>query len=819
MNVYMDNRSLGPVFSSRKSGLFFITILVFAVLAIVAVIFRFRTNGQKGSENAFQIGAPTPATHFILEERDFASYQENKPAVTPLIPDYYVSTGELVNLQEIQAASKIRFTDSQLASIGKNGFVVLPNSPQNRDPDEPIDQHNSTSDEMADLYKLYQGEFAKELRKPENALFITTDFLLHVYHVLLDRTLQNLEKTKMQPYLYTLTGLLFTDSMKNYNQEEDHALKDSWKRIASFYLVPKVLLESAELMSTQYFDTPEEETKSAQNDQTLDSPQNVLTNLERYHDQVPPEIFIPASEEIKLILKGEGISPSPIYGKLTPDEMEDYSQYKPRGHYQNSSVLRSYFRSMMWYGRHGFPLKYQELTRDALLITGQLSTLKSGEDRIAKLWEDIYLPTVFFVGRSDDLTFYDYGKIMTKLYGKWTYSSFKDNSLLFRFREEADKLRGPMILSGVYFFDPRKAPDKDELLKSTKGFRFMGQRFIPDSYMFTRLTQGDERPDKETGQLLPSTPTALMVMSILGSKTADTLLFEWVREKAPGSDRIISKVKNELSDTFKDTTTRTWTQNVYWAWLYNLLPLFDKFGQGYPAFMKNPAWGKKSLVSALGSWTELRHDTLLYTKQSYAELGGGGARLPTPPAVPKGYVEPNLNFFTRLKALNKMTVDGLASRNLIDEDTENKFENFGRALDFFQSMVISELSDEIIPDETYEKLRTYIGLYFPSILWPTSGGLLTEKERRTGLVADVHTDVKKEQILYEAIGSPATIYVAVKDKNGSRITRGLVYSYYEFTAPLTQRITDYDWQNMIYARKNIDQIPNRPAWTKEITGD
>jgi hypothetical protein len=41
----------------------------------------------------------------------------------------------------------------------------------------------------------------------------------------------------------------------------------------------------------------------------------------------------------------------------------------------------------------------------------------------------------------------------------------------------------------------------------------------------------------------------------------------------------------------------------------------------------------------LGSWAELKHDTILYAKQVYAELGGGGTARPSP-KLAQGYVEP-----------------------------------------------------------------------------------------------------------------------------------------------------------------------------------
>ena len=45
--------------------------------------------------------------------------------------------------------------------------------------------------------------------------------------------------------------------------------------------------------------------------------------------------------------------------------------------------------------------------------------------------------------------------------------------------------------------------------------------------------------------------------------------------------------------------------------------------EGYPSFMLKQAWDRKELNTFLGSWTELKHDTILYTKQVYADEMGG----------------------------------------------------------------------------------------------------------------------------------------------------------------------------------------------------
>jgi len=270
-----------------------------------------------------------------------------------------------------------------------------------------------------------------------------------------------------------------------------------------------------------------------------------------------------------------------------------------------------------------------------------------------------------------------------------------------------------------------------------------------------------------------------------------------------------------LKQQFDQISQDIWTQNIYWGWLYTIKGLFteslDK--TGYPSFMKNEAWNKKDLQASLGSWTELKHDTLLYAKQSYAELGAGGHEGEIPP-VPKGYVEPNIPFLDRLVALTQMTKDGLMSRGLLDNEFQGRNENLIDSLKFFKTIAVKEIQNETISDEDFEKLRLKGG-QLELILRPLPNEEQTEGNARAALIADVHTDVLKGQILYEADGIPNYIYVAVKDSNGVRLTKGLAFSYFEFNHPLGERLTDETWRKMNYT---IDKnsLPLIPDWSASL---
>ena len=69
--------------------------------------------------------------------------------------------------------------------------------------------------------------------------------------------------------------------------------------------------------------------------------------------------------------------------------------------------------------------------------------------------------------------------------------------------------------------------------------------------------------------------------------------------------------------------------------------------------MRTRAWAMKTLNTQLASWTHLRHDTILYAKQSYT-TGGGQCLYPT------GFVEPRVEFWNRLSQTAARTADLVA---------------------------------------------------------------------------------------------------------------------------------------------------------------
>ncbi len=289
---------------------------------------------------------------------------------------------------------------------------------------------------------------------------------------------------------------------------------------------------------------------------------------------------------------------------------------------------------------------------------------------------------------------------------------------------------------------------------------------------------------------------------------------EWIQANAPNSAKVIPTKFNPLKQQFASLQTKDWTQNIYWSWLYTIKSLFPSSGDlnGYPSFMKQEAWKTKSLLTSLGSWTELKHDTLLYAKQSYAEMGAGGPE--DIPPVPKGYVEPNIEFYDRLIALVVMTKTGLENYEVLPIEFVGRNESFIEALEFFRDIAVKQLQNQVITEDEFEKLRTTPG-HLDYIMSPLPNEEQIENNARSALIADVHTDVPGGSILYEATGIPSYIYVAVQDTNGTRLTKGLVCNYYEFTNPIGDRLNDEKWRAKNYTQDK-SQLPASPAWVAPI---
>jgi hypothetical protein len=611
-------------------------------------------------------------------------------------------------------------------------------------------------------------------------IFVTSDSLLHVYHLLFDKTLRTAETGYFIPLLRDLNKVLLSEADKQYTALKGTPWEDAALRTAAYVGVGSRLLDAK--------------------------------------IKVPDYASRLVNAELGLIRAADGIHPSPIFTGL--EFGEDYSQYIPRGHDTRSEALKAYFKAMMWYGRMTFRLKTKDPevgraeTRSALLLVYALRNVDVKGRPGLDVWADLYDPTVFFVGRSDDLVVMQYARLMDELYGKdVALKSLADDAKLDSFIELANQLPAPRILGMVI-----QATDDEAAM--TKGLRFMGQRFVPDAYIFRQLVW---RNVGEATVNRRGLPKGLDVLAAMGSERAYRLLDEMGDTKYKNYPEQMQKINAWVTGL----TPQEWTETLYNSWLYTFHPLLDKYDTSYPRFMQSLAWQDKQLNTVLGSWAELKHDTILYAKQVYAEMGGGGPAAPEPVLL-RGYVEPVPFFYARLAGLAAMTREGLTERKMLNEQDGNSLQRLEELSLGFKTMAEKELSNKPLTQAEYDTIRYYGGdlehLTMAAADTDTqdeNAQPMMEEEPQAAVIADVATDPDPEgdgkanpSVLEVGVGRVNELYAVVPmtaddGKTYLQVARGGAFSYYEFPWPADDRLTDEKWRKMLDA----GQAPPLQKWT------
>jgi len=676
-----------------------------------------------------------PATQVARSETKLAGLFAPYPARAVYIPTAHRGYTLPVNPGQVTNLTQFSFSAAQKELLLQNGFFVAPA------------QHR-------EFFALYE-----QARYGEIPIFVTTDSVFHVYHLLFDKTLRTCEQKYFIPDLLNLTRALRITAEEQHRTAVGTPVEDTARRVLAYFSVAQALLEPVSPIPTQVADV--------------------------------------VGQELSLIEAHQGFEPSPLLGD---DYLEDYSQYVPRGHYTRSEELKRYFKAMMWYGRINLRLKYTEETRMALLIVQTIHNTQIDGEPALTIWERIYEPTAFFVGKTDDLNIMDYSRIIEEIYGSLDSDPtiFADEDKLRAFIEAARQLPPPQINSmWVWIWEDRE--------EATQGFRFMGQRFVIDAYIFQQLIF------RNVGTLAHPRlfPKGLDIFAAMGSEEAYHLLAEMGETEYANYVRQAEKVRQEIANLETDS----WTQNLYWSWLYAFQPVIAVKGESYPAFMRTIAWQRKDLQTALGSWTELKHDTILYAKQAYAEMGGGPEKTP-----PKGYVEPVPEVYARLAALTAMTREGLHSRGLLDPQDGESLQRLGTLLTRLQAIAEAELAGEPLSEDDIDFIRYYGGQLEMLTMAAADtedqeGGRLFLENEEAAIVADVAT--AGPVVLEEGTGRIFEIFVVVEVDGRPQITKGGVFSYYEFLQPASERLTDETWRQML----DKGRAPPRPKWTNAFIAE
>jgi hypothetical protein len=762
-------------------------------------------------------GAAADPPGLILPPVTLSAFAEVPPLktleVTPSFKDTATTADKAANLKGVLKLLGVQLTPGQKKFLNEHKFLLIP---------KRATQFKGRTgegwdwDEMLGMFDEVGGPESVEMRKPEHARLVTPDVMLHAFHKYFENSLEYLERFDLAPLLRRFVQQAQAQALK-YRDQSSGKLAARYEVVAAQLTVPLVILENAQ-WSIPY----EERLKKGWDEKELtDKPdvaetlEGALQGLEKYQKRFSPEVFARMAQEIKNIYQASEVGESPLYGQYGKEgAMADYTQFTPRSHYAKTSLLRAYFRAMMYLGRNSYLLEKPEGISDALLLAHLLASPGPEGPPLVKDWQKLMEITAFYAGPPDDIAYPEWRAFVVKVLGaeKFSPAEAVNPEVLTKIAQQLPELRAPRILSDVIISPSVPEQTKAELLAATKAFRIFGQRFTFDAWVLGRLTAGQEK----TGVRLPSTPSALFVPAALGDSAARQFAGDFLKQyDPPFSDEEVAKFYGRLDEVAADLKK---VQDVEWyscmgaAWLKLLGTLPQTFGPGYPRYMQGKLFPVKQLQTFLGSYTELKHDTLLYVKQVFAEMGGGGDE--KQPPVPRGFVEPNLAFWQELQRLVAYTAAGFKKYGLFPGELEEfgRLHLFQERVNFYASLAVKELSGAPLSEEEYEKLRSQ-GLSFLARPF-VEGAVLEDQEKRSALIADIHTDAVKGQILYEATGEPYFILALVGNEGASRLAVGVAFNYYEFTGPLTTRYSDADWQARVY--KIPPQLPPKSFWYKSL---
>lgn len=459
--------------------------------------------------------------------------------------------------------------------------------------------------------------------------------------------------------------------------------------------------------------------------------------------------------ELELVVAATGVAVSPLWGYAI-----DYSQFKPRGAYSSAADRAQYFRAMRYASAVLFAVKQSKATGiDAKLadrLTGQalqLATVLQGDKNGLQAYLQINTALEFRFGKADDLELDDLFDVAAAKPADVASA----RTLLFEVAEKTG--RKPRILGGIV--------NRDRLEKNVTaadvlvGFRLFPQRYSSDSAMFQKLVsaegggfQGTGSPFGLTvigGKPVKGFPSSYELMAALGSSSAATFVDQQGENKFAKYAQVVEVGKVELAGaTGLDA-------------LHNML---------LGSLVRNVSVDKEDarLTTGQAFWTWQRYVNLLYTKQSVTMTGKSleieqtrkGARL-----------EDALDVYLALYRL--VNAQKLSVGN-------SDWSAWGGFLDIISRCIEINNRQNLLV-ELSEDDEDFLNSLDRSLEDMTAG-------KDFPIVVDVHTEPSSAMVVEEAVGYPVVVRENEKLRGGR-------LSHFEFKHPLSDRLTNEKWQQMV----------------------
>ena len=617
-------------------------------------------------------------------------------------------------------------------------------------------------------------------------VLVTTDSILHSVHKTYDDLLFQVEVGIIKPKLTTLLEQARHQIQIAAKSNSNSKLTPLYKDLEIYFTVPLELLSGNDGAK---YDTP------------------------------GTEPYVSAAEAADRIL------PVTLFDTRVD---VDFTQFKPRGHYTLFEESECYFRAMSWlahvefrfvdYTRGGKPEIQVEpllaaiLARDAIEQSGGRPN-----------WDEIDLLLGSLIGRSDNVDLNGLDRLLK--------DADIDAPLDLLKRANADRAL-QLILTNDYGQQRITGQvlmgrtDDPQPIARPVSFMLLGKRFTVDSYLMSNLVYDRLVVDGE--KIERPLPSPLDVMYVLGNDRAAAHLQGELERYGYGANLVA--LRNSVSNYESDF----WSGNVYNQWLSLIRKLnTPTTAENYPKPMRTAAWADKMLHTQLSSWAQLRHDNILYSKQSYT--------FEPLCEYPAGYVEPYPEFYEAVQDYAKF---GQALFNQINPNnlTEMGQETYQMAMAYFEKLesiagqlqTLAEKELRLEPFSPQEELflksiairqleqvdnvcaiftrETWNGWYVDLFPW---------QDDNPALIVDIHTNTNTEfpsllppGVLHIGTGSVAAIVILVNTDEGVVAYVGPSFTYFEIfeEGHPPHRLTDEEWDQRL---QNTPR-PIPPIWTSSF---
>jgi hypothetical protein len=491
------------------------------------------------------------------------------------------------------------------------------------------------------------------------------------------------------------------------------------------------------------------------------------------------------------------------------DRMIDFSQFTPRGHYNDGGAMAQYFRAMMWLGRTELRLVDVDSSGTRVLVRREIEDVLALDELVTPdlraQWDSIEQIITLFVGEADYMTLPQVQQLHDALgiAVSTDLATITDQKVL-------DTIDAGNY--GVQRICSQLMEVGDGVTTLPNSFAFMGQRYTVDSNVFTKV-------------VYPSVPQRMMpnpldvAFAALGNDQAAPLLRSEL--DTYGYAPSLAKARQLVEWHGADY----WDSSLYTFWLSALREL--SAGQydatTLPAIARTEAWGRRLLNTQLASWAELRHNTVLYAKQSYSGMAMC--------EYPDGYVDPYPGLYARLQKLGTMAADGLAQVLPTTSGTDSPAVSYFRTLADVASRLESLANEELagatrtqadldfLNDAVVVKKKSVgcssvdaPGGWYAKLFYLDDDALDSNPT-----IVDVHTQPTDAggnvvgRVLHVATGNPRLMVLSVDSCQGPRAYAGVVSAYFEQITDNFKRMTDQEWSAQINAA-TPDDVP----WMQDL---